>query len=64
MINLCLVNNKDIVISAGDSTKVIKELMKIINEIKAIPEISYDSTKDCTKLEFEGYYNNFSLWLK
>ncbi|HHT98172.1 MAG TPA: hypothetical protein GXZ90_09810 [Clostridiales bacterium] len=64
MSDLCLVDNKNIVVSAGDNSKVIKELMNIIADTKAIPEVSYDSIKDCTKLDFEGYYNNFTLWLK
>jgi len=64
MNNLSLIDSKNIVISAGDNTKVIKELMSIIKDTKTIPEVIYDNQKICTKLEFEGYYNNFTLYLK
>lgn len=64
MSDLVLIDNKNMVISAGDSTKVIKELMSIIKNTSSIPAVSYDSNEDYTRLEFEGYYNNFTLYLK
>lgn len=62
MNNLSLTDNKK-VIAAQDNTKVIKELMKIIGDVGCIPEVIYDNEKDCTRLEFEGTYNNFNLYL-
>jgi len=45
------------------TTEALKELMKIISETGCVPNVTYDSGIDGVRLEFEGMYNNFNLYI-
>jgi hypothetical protein len=45
------------------TTEVLKELMKIISETGCVPNVTYDSGIDGVRLEFEGNYNDFNLYI-
>ena len=42
---------------------LLKELMKIISETGCVPNVTYDSGIDGVRLEFEGNYNDFNLYI-
>ena len=45
------------------TTEVLRELMKIISETGCVPNVVYDSGIDGVRLEFEGTYNDFNLYI-
>lgn len=45
------------------TTEVLKELMKIISETGCVHNVTYDSGIDGVRLEFEGNYNDFNLYI-
>lgn len=45
------------------TTEALKELMKIISETGCVPNVTYDSRIDGVRLEFEGIYNDFNLYI-
>ena len=45
------------------TTEALKELMKIISEAGCAPNVKYDSGIDGVRLEFEGTYNDFNLYI-
>ena len=45
------------------TTEALKELMKIISETGCVPNVTYDSGIDGVRLEFEGNYNDFNLYI-
>lgn len=54
-------NNK--ILCEDSMTMVMKELMNIIKD-NGVPTVSYDADKHAVKFDFEGYYCNFSLYLR
>jgi hypothetical protein len=42
---------------------VMKKLMEIVKE-NCIPEVSYNAKEDATEFRFEGYYCDFSVFLR
>lgn len=58
---LTTINNK--VLCEDSLTLVMKELIDVI-KTNGIPTVSYDTDKQAIRFDFEGYYCNFSLYLK
>ena len=63
MNELSLIDNKNMVLKTG-TTNVMKELMNIISSTGCVPRVEFDGFSNLTKLEFEGMYNNFNLYIK
>ena len=45
-------------------TQVMVELMKISREVGSVPDVYYNETEKATEFKFEGYYCDFSIYLK
>jgi hypothetical protein len=55
--------NKENILLTGTFEATMQELMKIIKET-GVPEVSYNDKLDATEFRFEGYFCNFSIYLK
>ena len=62
MNDLVLLHKGDIL--AIGQTEVFKYIMDVVSSNGCVPDVTYDEIIGGTKLEFEGEYNDFTLYVK